>query len=238
MPFQNMTGTGLRPQGSGAGGFLEGILAGVETSVPAYKQAKETQRKTEQEKVNTYVNLRKAGYTKEEAAEIATGQKKFGASLPTGTDEYERDKKKEDLDIQKKTLDVEKAEADKAKGWQSDATATEKWRSDIQKAKSGEIDWDDLVNKYPDKYEDIKEMKKQFTPPEKNPNFVQGTGGLFSRIRSKISSNVAELNTKTKAVIDQIDSQAKLAELIERKEEAEAKGIDVDAILEYFKTGI
>jgi len=77
-------------------------------------------------------------------------------------------------------------------------------------------------------------IERRLTPVEKSPGFTKGTGGLISRFGSFMSGSQAEVPEETQFVINQIKSQDDLQEHINRRDEAEAEGIDVKAILEYF----
>jgi len=136
MPFQNLAGVeGMRPAGSSLGGFLEGILKGTEKFFPAYQEASEKKAKREKDKIDTYIKLREAGYSNEEAAQaIQTGKL---LDETTGTDVYELQHKKEKLGVRKAELEVEKAEAERDKGW--DKKLTPYQEEQIQRDKEGAL---------------------------------------------------------------------------------------------------
>lgn len=111
---------------------------------------------------------------------------------------------------------------------------SEKFRTDLQQAIEGKKDWNDLTQDWPDRVETITKMqetyrKRALPSLEKSPEFVEGGG-----IKAWLSPNRANINDKTRRVIEQIKNEEDLQEFIDRKSEAESKGIDVDAILEYF----
>lgn len=67
------------------------------------------------------------------------------------------------------------------------------------------------------------------TPLEPSPDFQVRRG-----LPALLSKRAANLNTKTLHIIDQIETLEDLQELLEREDEASQKGIDIDAILEYY----
>ncbi len=116
-----------------------------------------------------------------------------------------------------------------------DTTAAGKFRSLVKQARAGTVPWQDVKNKYPDKLDKIEKIERASSPEiKRSPQFKMGTGGLISRGRSFFRKTQAELTPTTLKVIEQIETEADLKELLERKEEAIGMGIDVKAILEYF----
>ncbi len=85
MAFQDLSKLGYTPAGTGGSAF-EQILSGIGDSVSAftktYTEVDEKKTKREKEKVDTYIKLRKAGYSKKEAYEATL--KGAGYSMPTG----------------------------------------------------------------------------------------------------------------------------------------------------------
>lgn len=122
MAYQDLSRLGYRPKGASSGAMLEGILSGIDTFLPAYKEAKEKRSKKEKEKVDMYISLRKAGYSKDEAYDAIYKDTALGK--PSGTDKFEREEEKEKLEIKGKKLDIEKKEAEKEKGWKDEKTLT------------------------------------------------------------------------------------------------------------------
>lgn len=122
----------------------------------------------------------------------------------------------------------QKKELIKYKAQFQQSSATEQFRLDLMKTIQGQ-DWDRLIAQYPEKVTTVKKLQPFHTPVTKSPLFKEGKGLAAFR-----SPHIAKLTLTTKAFIPQIKTQADLDELIERRSEAEAKGIDVDAILEYF----
>lgn len=109
-------------------------------------------------------------------------------------------------------------------------TAVETYRDDLNSARRGEMTWNTLKGKYPDKTDAIEKVRRAFLPKlEKSPKFRTGRG-----LSALISRDIAKLDAKTIKVIRQIENQEDLDELLERRGEAKIQGIDVDAILEYF----
>lgn len=116
-------------------------------------------------------------------------------------------------------------------------SSIEEFREDLRKAKIGDIPWDDLKDKYPEpsKQKQIEEVRVSTLPQiERAPGFRMGTGGLISQVGSFLSPEQAEMDKTTLGVAEQITNIEDLQELVKREEEAEGKGIDVKAILEYF----
>jgi len=111
----------------------------------------------------------------------------------------------------------------------------------IQKAISGEINFDEVKQKFPLKRKAIEDLEDRLdveaqlsATVEQDPAFTKGTGTPVSHIKSFFSGSQAEVDEKTQGVIDQIKTQEDIDELILRRDEAEQEGIDVDAILEAF----
>jgi len=120
---------------------------------------------------------------------------------------------------------------------QKQKSITERLNDDLAKALRGEMDWEDIKATYPLHIDKIEKARMSATPIFQSPSFVRGTGSPVSRVRSFFSQRQAELNPKTLSVISQIKTEADIKEFISRIDEAEKKGIDVKAILEYFGKG-
>lgn len=103
------------------------------------------------------------------------------------------------------------------------------YETDVKKAISGQVPWESLRFKYPLKTKEIGELRPQFTPMTKSPQFQQGGGlpALFSRFKAKITP-------QTQAVIDNIKTEADWNHFIENLEDYQKAGIDTKAIMEYF----
>jgi len=117
-------------------------------------------------------------------------------------------------------------------GSEKEKSLTEQYRDDLNAAKSSQITWDDIKQKYPEpsKQKDIEEVRRSTLPKlERSPAFRMGKG-----LSALISEDVANINEETLGVIREIENQEDLDELVAQKDEYEAEGIDVDAILEYF----
>jgi len=227
MTFQDLTKAGMRPAGSGAGNILEGILKGAEAFLPNYLNAKKQKQKSEKDKVDMYISLRKAGYSKEDAHNKTL--KGLDVGEVSAEDQFDQEEEERELALKSKRLDIEKKEAEKKRDWVGKASFTERFNDDLGRALEGTLDWDELKKKYPTKIENIDTLEAQHTLVKKSPKFKEGKGWEAWK-----SPNVAKLTPKTKAVISQIKNQEDLDEFIERMDEAEKKGIDVKAILEYF----
>lgn len=89
--------------------------------------------------------------------------------------------------------------------------------------------FEELKKRFPTQVENIIQTQQQTTPIQQDPGFQEGLGipALFSRQKAKITP-------KTRAVLEQIKTEADFQELLERADEAEKKGIDIAAILEFF----
>jgi hypothetical protein len=111
----------------------------------------------------------------------------------------------------------------------AEASDAEKFRQQLQGAKEGKMTWDELIAAYPDKVDQIKKLQLAHTPIEKSSTFKEGFG-----LPAYFSKDIAKIDSKTKYVLEQIKTEADLKELVDRSDEAKKKGIDVDAILEYF----
>jgi len=86
--------------------------------------------------------------------------------------------------------------------------------------------------KWMEKYLDDMDMErygKERTPISKNPNFQEGGG-----IKALLNPNVAQISPETQQVIDNIKTEGDLDELLDKRDEYAAAGVDIDAILEYF----
>jgi hypothetical protein len=111
---------------------------------------------------------------------------------------------------------------------------TDRYRQRLNAAKSGQLPWEELDRLYPDKIEKHKEFKKQTIPIEKSPEFEEGTGGLISKVGSKLSPNQAEISPETKRVISNIKTEADWEEFLKDVGSYSEAGVDVEAIKEYF----
>jgi len=134
MAFQDLSRMGMRPAGSGAGPFLEGIIAAAEAATPAYRQAKYDKMRDEKAKVDMYTSLRNAGYSKDEAYDKTL--KKMGMEKPAG-DVVDLDREKEELAIKSKRLDIEKKEHEKEQGWDKDKKPSWKQEQLIESLRDG-----------------------------------------------------------------------------------------------------
>lgn len=126
-------------------------------------------------------------------------------------------------------------QAEKPATVQEQKFAREKSFQEILKGASdvgGGVAFEDVTRQFPERAEEIQELAPRLTPIEKDPEFQKGFGfpALFSPKKAKI-------NRKTQTVIDQIKTQQDLDELLERTDEAQKAGIDVNAILEFFGKG-
>jgi hypothetical protein len=132
-------------------------------------------------------------------------------------------------------MEVKIAEAAIRSRYPTALSSTEQYRRNLQRAKQGEVSWDDLKAAYPDKENQIEGIRESTLPKlRKSPKFKFGTGGLISQAKSLVSPYRAEITPETMKIIDQIENIEDLKEIIEREDEARAKGVDVNAILEYF----
>jgi len=106
---------------------------------------------------------------------------------------------------------------------------------DLQKAKRGEITFEELKYKYPRHTNTIEKVRTEALPKvSRAKGFKMGTGGLISQIKSFKSPQRAEFKPETLELLKQINNVEDLEELLERRDEAGAAGHDVNAILEYF----
>ena len=124
---------------------------------------------------------------------------------------------------------------EQAKAQFREPSQLEQLQEGLKMVGQGKIDETALKEQFPTRIGTIEKALPYFTPVEKSPEFRAGTGTPMSHLISKFSGSQAELNPKTLNIINQIKTKADLNELEERREEAEKEGIDVDAILEYFK---
>ena len=107
---------------------------------------------------------------------------------------------------------------------------SERYDQDIIKAELGEMKWEELNKKYPRKREEIETFRRATLPKlERSPKFRMRKG-----LPAYFSKEAANIDKTTLKVIDQIEKEEDLKELLERKDEAKVKGIDVKAILEYY----
>lgn len=88
MASLDMAKFGYVPAGSQKQSTLEQILSGVEAYTTSYTKSKEAKAKTEKEKIDTYINLRKAGYNEEEAFEAL--RKGIENVKPSGAGDFEK----------------------------------------------------------------------------------------------------------------------------------------------------
>lgn len=109
-------------------------------------------------------------------------------------------------------------------------TEMDTYRQDIRNAMQGDLSWDDVKFKYPDREDKVEEMRRASLPKlKRSPGFRTGRG-----LPAFFSKDVAKMNKETLKVVEQIETDEDLQELLEREDEARIKGIDTDAILEYF----
>ena len=109
------------------------------------------------------------------------------------------------------------------------------------KASNGEISFDDLRQQFPLKRDKIDNLEQSIgiesqrkTPVSQSEGFTKGTGGLISRVGSFVKPTQAEITPKTQTILDQIETEGDLDDLLSREAEAKEKGIDVDAVYEFF----
>ena len=189
-------------------------------------QQKEQERlqKEAQRKFDMYKTLREAGYDSQSAFE----------SAQKGTFPARHGGESMKMEQEKAALAKTKAETKYIEEGKQGSNLTVTFRQDVNRARTGEIDWEELEDAYPDKIDTINKIKKQVTKVSQAPSFKTGTGGLISRMKSFFSTRQAEITPTTQKVIDNIKTEADLEELKKNRKDYEANGVDVRAILEYF----
>ena len=101
----------------------------------------------------------------------------------------------------------------------------ERLSADLQSAIQKDIDWPELEEKYPLESDKLAKLKPIF----KSPMFKEGKG--WAALTDPRSANI---KPATRRVINNTKNQGDLDELIKNREDYEAAGVDVKAILEYF----
>ena len=99
----------------------------------------------------------------------------------------------------------------------------------LKEAAEGKLPWETLKRKFPGRASDIRNIRPELSPIEKHPKFQEGWGlpALFSPLKAKIG-------VKERFLINQIKTEADLAEFMERIDDISEAGYDVNAIMEYF----
>ncbi len=112
-------------------------------------------------------------------------------------------------------------------------TEKERFREDLRKAEAGEISWEDLRVKWPDKAEEIRGYKERVTELKKPPiKPVRSFLGI--RPFRAIKPEYAAMNEATRAIAERIRTRADLRKLIEKAGQLRKAGVDVDALLKYY----
>ena len=116
---------------------------------------------------------------------------------------------------------------------------TERLNDAVNRAKAGEITFDEVKEQFPFKETAIEKIRLGEIPrATKARGFIRGTGGLESRRRSFFSSQQAELNTETLELKNKLVNVEDVAELVrdfreDPKQFKDAK-VDMEALFEFF----
>jgi hypothetical protein len=190
------------------------------------KQAElERQQKEMQRKADMYKTLRDAGYEPERAYKSVISNKLIE---PGGESSLEEQKKKVEIEKTKAQTEYFRKRANKP-----DTEVKVSFDEALIKTRDGEMDWEELEDKFPRKRKEIKELQKQFTPAKESPKFRKGYG-----IEAFYSNNVAKMTPKAQNMINQIKTQADLEQFMEEVDDKIASKIfsdnDKRTVLEYF----
>lgn len=136
-----------------------------------------------------------------------------------------------------------------------DPTSTEQFRIDLQQIQQRVANYENVEDafaelqlKYPEKnLEKIKERFAEYTPEDAESPLRKGTSFLDKATpweqegeagRIEAQSRIESLDAPTRESLDQIKTKADLEELKRRRAEFEARGVDVDSILEILEREI
>lgn len=112
----------------------------------------------------------------------------------------------------------------------------ESYRNDLRLVQSGKATWEALQEKYPDKVENINKLKQETEDKEvlaKSP--IQHVGMVDVR---RTQPGFANMNPATRAISQQIKTKGDLRKLMDKANTLQAAGVNVQALMDYYKDEI
>lgn len=233
-----LAGMGYRPAGSSRASETIGNLTRmIQGFTGAIQQQDEKKKADEARRVSMYKTLRDAGYSSQKAYDAVlkdTGIPSPGNEKSLVTQQAEANLAKTEAATAKLTKETEFVGEEKL-------TDTKRYREDLVLTRKGDMSWDDLEAKYPNKAMTIAKLQKQYSqklfknqPLEKQPVKKVGRHQLIARAKKEYAS----MNDATKQTFQDIKTYKDVEEFLKQRAALEAKGVDVDAIEKYYNEEI
>ena len=218
MDFSNLGGDAGQEKTYKTPGSAGGqIMSAIETGLSSYSEAKQKKRDLEIQKQKYFFSLRDNGYSPDQAGRMV--EKIYGTFETPPATAGLSDKQIERMTAME-TLKEKQAKA--ARGYDVKETETIAEKSTRE------------MKEFEDKEEikaGLKKTKKKYLfklPPEDRFKIKKGWFGIKKKVEA--------FDEKTFAILEDIKTEGDLEELIERRKDFEAQGIDVRKIIDYFMT--
>ena len=209
------------------------IAKGLTTFLLQRQKEQERVAKRQKEAFEYFKTLRESGYASNTATDLTRKQySDVYGGMPAPEEEP--------LSLQKERQGIVESKAKEAyytnRANKPDTEIKLTFNEAIKKARSGEMTWDDVNEKFPTKVKETERVKKQLTPVSKNPKFKEVSG--LSTFKAFKNLDVSPLSPRAKAMIGQITDELAYDEFTGDVDKMIKDGLftedEKNQVLEYF----